>query len=136
VTSESGPAQHAEAVRHLYTLMNQRRFDEMWMLFAPDARWGGGGTPPATTASVEQMRAVIVDPMPVFATGGIAYTLHDLIAADDRVAAEVESYAELVDGGVYNNHYHMLFRFRAGLIVEVREYADTLHAHQVFGGAL
>jgi uncharacterized protein len=124
---------HKATVHRFYELMNARKFDEMWALFAPDAKWGGGGTPPAISAGIDQMRMVIVDPMPIFVSGGIDFTLHDLIAEDDRVAAEVESHAELVSGAVYNNHYHMLFRFRDGQIIEVREYGDSLHAHQVFG---
>jgi uncharacterized protein len=122
-----------ETVRRFYELMNARQFDDMWALFSDDAKWGGGGTPPPIQASVEQMATIIVDPMPIFVTGGIAFTIHDMIAEDDRVAAEVESHAELVSGAVYNNHYHMLFRFRDGEITEVREYGDTLHAHEVFG---
>jgi uncharacterized protein len=127
-----GPEENRMVVQRFYQLMNDRRFDEMWLLFADDAKWGGGGTPPKTSAGIEQMRQVIVDPMPVFVDGGIHFTLHTLTAEDDRVAAEVESYAELTDGAVYNNHYHMLFFFRDGQIIEVREYGDTLHAKEVF----
>ena len=120
-------------VRQFYELMNARRFEEMWALFSEDGLWGGGGTPPPFQAPVSQMATIIVDPMPIFVTGGIDFTLHDMIAEDDRVAAEVESHAELTTGAVYNNHYHMLFRVRDGKITEVREYGDTLHSHQVFG---
>ena len=28
-------------VLELYGLMNERRFDDMWELFTPDAQWGG-----------------------------------------------------------------------------------------------
>ena len=56
-----------------------------------------------------------------------------LTAEADRVAAEVESYAPLVNGKVYNNHYHMLFEIRDGKITVVKEYADTAHAREVFG---
>ena len=68
------------------------------------------------------MSQIIVDPMPVFVDGGIHFTVHSLTAEDDRVAAEVESLAELTSGAVYNNHYHMLFFFRGDKIVEVREW--------------
>ena len=73
------------------------------------------------------MKPVIVDPMPIFVDGGIQFTVHSLTAEDDRVAAEVESYAPLVNGKVYNNHYHMLFVIRDGKIAIVKEYADTAH---------
>jgi len=82
------------------------------------------------------MRRVIVDPMPVFVGGGIRFTLHAMTAEGDRVAAEVESYAELVSGTVYNNKYHMLFEMADGRIRVVKEYGDTLHAKEVFGSLL
>ena len=123
---------HKRKVETFYDLMNARRFDEMWAMFSPEAKWTSGGENPRFSSGVGAMRQVIVDPMPVFVTGGIQFTLHEMTADGDRVAAEVESYAELVNGGVYNNRYHMLFRFRDGLVVEVREYGDTLHAKEVF----
>ena len=120
-------------VSEFYELMNARRFAEMWLLFAPDATWSSGGRDPRFVAGIDAMKALIVDPMPIFVTGGIQFTLDAMTAEGDRVAAEVESYAELVNGRVYNNRYHMLFRFRGSQIVEVREYGDTLHAKEIFG---
>ena len=120
-------------VEEFYELMNARRFDEMWELFTDDATWSNGGTPPSTTNPIEVMRGIIVDPMPIFVTGGIDFTVHSMTAEDDRVAAEVSCHAELTTGAVYANQYHMLFRFRDGAIIEVKEYNDTLHAHDVFG---
>jgi uncharacterized protein len=127
-----GPEDNRQLVQRFYQLMNDRQFDEVWRLFADGAKWGGGGTPPKASAGVEQMRQIIVDPMPLFVRGGIHFTVHSLTAEEDRVAAEVESYAELTNGAVYNNHYHMLFFLRDGQIAEVREYGDTLHAKEVF----
>ena len=120
-------------IRKFYELMDARKFDEMWTLFANDAVWGGGGTPPKQQGPIDAMKAIMVDPMPIFADGGIHFTLHTMVAEGDWVSAEAESYAELVNGKVYNNHYHMLFEFRDGLIVQVKEYGDSLHAHEVFG---
>jgi ketosteroid isomerase-like protein len=120
-------------VRDFYRLMNERRFPEMWELCVPDGKWDGGRASTDDFASIERMKAVIVDPMPIFADGGITFTVHSLTAEDDRVAAEVESNAPLVNGKVYNNHYHMLFVIRDGKIAIVKEYADTAHARDVFG---
>ena len=120
-------------IERFYALMNERRFDEMWELFSDDATWSGGGNPPARINPIAKMQAVIVDPMPIFVTGGIDFTVHALTAESDRVAAEVSSHAELTTGAVYANQYHMLFVFRGPEIVEVKEYNDTLHAREVFG---
>lgn len=50
----------------------------------------------------------------------------------DRVAVEVESYAEKANGTVYNNFYHFLVVVVDGKIDTVKEYFDTLHVKQVF----
>jgi ketosteroid isomerase-like protein len=134
VTDAASPAETNKAlIEQFYELMNARRFDEMWALFTDDATWSNGGSPPSTTNPIDVMRGIIVDPMPIFVTGGIDFTVHSMTAEDDRVAAEVSCHAELTTGRVYANQYHMLFRCRGGRIAEVKEYNDTLHAHRTFG---
>ncbi|MDT3440198.1 MULTISPECIES: nuclear transport factor 2 family protein [unclassified Pseudofrankia] len=50
-----------------------------------------------------------------------------LTAEDDRVAVEARGYAvNAANGRTYDNRYHHLFVCRAGEIVELREYQDTL----------
>ena len=105
-------AANRATVERLYALMNERRFDEMWSLFADDATWSSGGNPPARVNSIDEMKEIMVDPMPVFVSGGIDFTLHATTAEGDRVAAEASIHAELVNGAVYANQYHMLFVFR------------------------
>lgn len=68
-------------------------------------------------------------------TGAIALTPKALTAEGDRVAAETESYAELSNGRVYNNHYHFVFELSGGRIRRVKEYLDTEHTRAVFLGA-
>lgn len=136
MTSEPGAAEtdaNKAVVRRFYELMNARRFDAMWTLFATDATWSGGGNPPRSTSPISKMRDIIVDPMPIFVSGGIDFTLHSMTAEEDRVAAEVSCHAELTNATTYANQYHMLFRIRDGEIVEVKEYNDTLHAREIFG---
>jgi uncharacterized protein len=50
-----------------------------------------------------------------------------MLAEDDRVWFEAQSYADLVGGAQYRNHYVFLLRVRDGVIVEYKEFADTLH---------
>jgi uncharacterized protein len=120
-------------VEEFYRRMNERRYADMWELFTADAKWGGGRASTDDFGSIDGMKTIMVDPMPVFVDGGIDFTVHALTAEGDRVAAEVESYAPLVNGKVYNNHYHMLFEIREGKIAVVKEYADTAHARDIFG---
>lgn len=128
-----GADENKALVEELYRRMNERRYADMWELFTTDAKWGGGRASSDDFASIESMKAIMVDPMPVFVDGGIDFTVHALTAEGDRVAAEVESHAPLVNGKVYNNHYHMLFEIRDGKIAVVKEYADTAHARDIFG---
>jgi ketosteroid isomerase-like protein len=64
---------------------------------------------------------------------GLEMTVIGMVAEGDKVAAEIRSHADLTDGRVYENQYHMLFIVRQGKIVEVKEYADTLLIASMFG---
>ena len=64
---------------------------------------------------------------------GLEMTVIGMVAEGDKVAAEIRSHADLMDGRVYENQYHMLFTLRQGKIVEVKEYADTLLIAKMFG---
>jgi len=65
---------------------------------------------------------------------GFEFTIHAMTAEDDRVAVEAESHARHVSGKPYNNHYHFLFRWRDGQLVELKEYMDTEHVTDVICG--
>ncbi|WP_026909994.1 nuclear transport factor 2 family protein [Patulibacter minatonensis] len=62
----------------------------------------------------------------------IQLTPHAWTVDGDRVAVETESYAELNNGRVYNNHYHFLFVVQDGRIHRVKEYLDTEHTSAIF----
>ena len=59
-------------------------------------------------------------------------TPKSMIAEGDEVALEAESYAELTNGRVYNNRYHLRIKLRDGKIAQVREYLDTLHVYETW----
>ena len=63
---------------------------------------------------------------------GLKMTLKGMVAEGDKLALEAESYGELRNGRIYNQHYHFLIEFRGGRICAVREYLDTQHAHAVW----
>lgn len=60
---------------------------------------------------------------------GMDMTVKGVIAEEDKVALEVESYGRLKNGRIYNNQYHIWMRIRDGRIAEVHEYLDTQHVH-------
>lgn len=64
---------------------------------------------------------------------GLEMTIVGMVAEGDQVSVEIRSHADLNDGRVYENQYHMLFTIRQGKIAEVREYADTLLIVDMFG---
>ena len=63
---------------------------------------------------------------------GLRMTVKGAIADGDKVALEAESYGELTNGRVYNQHYSFVIEFRGGKINAVREYLDTQHAYAVW----
>ena len=54
-----------------------------------------------------------------------------MIAEADKVAAEIESAGEHVNGRTYANRYHFLITFADDKMTHVKEYMDTLHLHQL-----
>jgi ketosteroid isomerase-like protein len=62
---------------------------------------------------------------------GLHFAITGITAEGDRVAVESESHGRHASGRLYQNQYHFLFRLRAGQIVEMREYLDTMRADEV-----
>ena len=56
---------------------------------------------------------------------GIAFKILGMIGEDDQVAVEATSQGEHVNGKTYYNHYHFLFTFKDGKLLELKEFMDT-----------
>jgi ketosteroid isomerase-like protein len=63
----------------------------------------------------------------------IIMNLRGMIAEDDRVAVQADSYAEMNNGKIYDNAYHFVFTFENEKIREVLEYCCTYTVFEVFG---
>jgi len=100
-----------------------------------DATWVAAGRrellPAAGTYNKERL-ARLFNAMLGQLKNGLKMTLKGAIAEGDRLALEAESYGELKNGRVYNQHYSFVIEFRGGRICAVREYLDTQHAHAVW----
>ena len=100
-----------------------------------DATWWIAGKPEQLSAagvhSKEQIARVFYR-MVKQLKDGLKMTVKGLIAEGDKVAVEVESYGELLNGRVYNQEYHVLIKTRDGKISEVREYLDTQHVFAIW----
>src|SRR5262245_47909996 len=67
---------------------------------------------------------------------GLHFEILDVTTEDDRVAVHFEGSSELLNGGAYNNTYHLLFRLREGKVCRVWEYTDTKYLDEVLGPLL
>ncbi|HEY3656363.1 MAG TPA: nuclear transport factor 2 family protein [Steroidobacteraceae bacterium] len=63
----------------------------------------------------------------------IGMNLRGMIAEDDRVAVQADSYAEMNNGKLYDNAYHFVFTFENDKIRSVLEYCCTYTVFDVFG---
>jgi len=101
--------------------------DATWWILGQPRLFSGAGTKSKT--DMERIWGNLFSVM----KDGLEMTVIGMVAEGDHVAAEIRSHADLTDGRVYENQYHMLFTVRQGKIVEVKEYADTLLIADMFG---
>lgn len=74
----------------------------------------------------------MVKTLGVICSPPIRFTIKSLTAEDDRVAAEVESQATLINGEEYRNTYVFIFRVRDGRIASVAEHFNAITVHEKF----
>jgi ketosteroid isomerase-like protein len=84
------------------------------------------------THSKAQMLVLLEQVTTVYKRGALQLTPSSMIAEGSRVAVEAESYAELHNGKVYNNHCHFVFEIEDGRIRLIKEYLDTCHVEVTF----
>jgi ketosteroid isomerase-like protein len=103
--------------------------------FAEDATWTlEAGTLPIS-GTWEGRDAIIDDflatALAYYEPGSISLEVTAMIAEGDRVALQWTSRARTRDGDPYENGCLGIFTVRDGRIQAVREYMDTLYAHDV-----
>lgn len=107
-------------------LLDAMTEDATWWIIGKPDLFSGAGT--RSRADMARIWTGLFSHM----TDGLEMRVIGMVAEDDKVAAEIRSHAELTDGRVYENQYHMLFTLRDGKIAEVKEYADTLLIAHMF----
>ena len=75
----------------------------------------------------------LVDRLVEAQSGPLQLEFDEITAQDDRVAIVVRGHMPLKAGGSYDNIYHWLFTFRDGMIVNVKEFFDTMSVRRAFG---
>jgi ketosteroid isomerase-like protein len=108
-------------------LLDAMSEDATWWIIGKPHLFPGAGT--KSKADMKRIWGNLFGHM----ENGLEMNVIGMIAEGDKVAAEIRSHADLTDGRVYENQYHMLFTLRRGKIVGVREYADTLLIASMFG---
>jgi ketosteroid isomerase-like protein len=98
------------------------------------ATWWVAGTIPLSGTKSKAAFGEMLSMIAENCKGPITLTPQGVTAEGERVAVETESYAELKNGRIYNNHYHFLFIARDGKIFAVKEYLDTMHTNDIFFG--
>lgn len=101
-------------------------------LLADDATWWIAGKTdqmPAAGQYSKERIARLLRNMASQLPNGLKMTVKNLIAEDDKIALEAESYGELQNGRVYNQQYHFLLTVRDGRIKAIKEYLDTQHVY-------
>jgi uncharacterized protein len=101
-----------------------------------DATWWVSGTIEGMSGKYEKraLGELLEGVKAVYKKGAMQFRPVAMIAEGPFVAVEADSYAELNNGRIYNNHYHLLFELRDGKVLRVKEYMDTQHAYSVFFG--
>ncbi|MBY0334514.1 MAG: nuclear transport factor 2 family protein [Acetobacteraceae bacterium] len=108
-------------------LLDAMSDDATWWILGKPHLFSGAGT--KSRAEMERIWGHLFRHM----KDGLDMSVIGMVAEGDKVAAEIRSHADLKDGRVYENQYHMLFTLRQGKIIEVKEYADTLLIATMFG---
>lgn len=119
--------ENKKIVQSLFAALNAGEIEKADALLAEDLSWWIIGR--AKVSGEKDKRTVRLTFKMIFrGFNSFAFTVHDLTAEGDRVAATAESHGDQKSGKKYNNHYHFLFFIKDGKICRVKEYFDTEHA--------
>ena len=124
-----GTSENKQIVTEFFSHSSAGRRPQALDLLAEDATWWAPGIGVMSKAQFAQMMGY----MDKILKGPVKITFKRMTAEEDRVAAEAESDADVVNGKHYHNTYHFLVVVRGGKIREVKEYNDTKYAIDVFG---
>jgi ketosteroid isomerase-like protein len=126
---------HKQRVAEVMDAMSQGRVASLFEAMAEDVTWRWMGVD--QWSRTFEGKPIVVDKL----FGGAAETLDPSSSIDvrcihgdgDCVIVEHSGRNVLPDGRRYDNNYCWVFRFKDGLIQEVREYMDTQLITETFG---
>lgn len=127
-----------EIVNAYYQAITEGRFSDVTKYKSSDATYwisgegswplGGWRTPQDMMNTFSLLRKRFPD--------GLKITIRSIISEGNNVVVHLNNHATRIDGKIYDNEIVILMKLEAGLIVEEREFLDTIHVNDLFCGEL
>ncbi|MEO3405028.1 nuclear transport factor 2 family protein [Mucilaginibacter sp. CAU 1740] len=125
-----------EVIRSYFDAIINGQFEKAVQYKSPDNRywisgensWPFGGW--QTPESMSRIFANIRDRFP----NGLQITINSIFTEGDQAAIQLRNYAKRIDGRIYDNQIVFLMRVENGLIVEEKEFLDTIMVNELFCG--
>ena len=129
-----GIEENKQLVRTFFENFSAGKMEDVLATLDDNATWWVAGNFALSGTKTKEEFTALAEELGPMTPNGIRLTPTAFTAEGDRVAVEATSYAEMVNGKIYNNEYHFLIEVRDGKIQAVREYLDTMHANEVICG--
>jgi uncharacterized protein len=124
--SASAPSEPARIGLAFFAALRERRFDDALELLDDDGtHWGGSF--PYLEHSLAGFKAKLRMVEQGIHDTPMDFVVVDCIGEGDQVVLELRNDGTLPDGRPYEMVYCFILRVRDGMIVSVREYADTAY---------
>ncbi|WP_367331127.1 nuclear transport factor 2 family protein [Sphingobacterium multivorum] len=127
-----------EIVNAYYQAITEGRFSDVPKYKSSDATYwisGEGSWPLGGWRTAQDMMntfSLLRERFP----GGLKITIRSIISEGNNVVVHLNNRATRVDGKIYDNEIVVLMKLEAGLIVEEREFLDTIHVNDLFCGEM
>jgi ketosteroid isomerase-like protein len=120
-----------ELVSRFFEQFSNGDIDGAFAMVSDDVSWWVPGDLPFSGTKTKAEYLGVVAGIQSGVPEGRKLDAVSMIAEGDKVAVEVESLGQHVNGRTYTNKYHFLITVQDGQMVEVKEYMDTLHLYQL-----
>jgi ketosteroid isomerase-like protein len=127
-----------EVVEKYFEAIIHGEFEKAGQYKSPDEKhWisGEGSWPFGGWQTAESMAKIHANIRARFPKG-LQITINSIVAEGEAAAVQIRNYAERTDGRIYDNQIVFLMRVERGLIVEEKEFLDTIMVNELFCGPL
>ncbi|QMW04933.1 nuclear transport factor 2 family protein [Spirosoma foliorum] len=127
-----------QTVQHYFDAIIAGKFEEAQQWKAPDEKhWisGEGSWPFGGWQTADRM-ARIHETIRSRFPKGLQITINSILTEGEHAAVHLRNYTERIDGRIYDNQIVFLMRVKNGLIVEEKEFLDTILVNELVCGKL